>query len=304
VQVVIPFSPDELDDVPAGFDFIVADAVDDWPEAAMDAEFYVPSYRFSQRVFDLIPTLPRLRVVQTLTAGYEHVAPLVADGVTLCNAAGVHDAATSELAVGLMISAQRRLPELTRAQDRQLWDQQMSSSLADQRVLIVGAGNISAATRRRLAGFECTVTTVARSARAGVHSVADLPSLLPNAGIVVLTVPLTDETAGMVDAGFLALMPDGALLVNVARGGVVVTDDLVREVQNGRLRAALDVTDPEPLPPGHPLWSCPGVILTPHVGGASTAMWPRSYRLVSTQLWRISAGEPLVNVVQGPSSPP
>jgi phosphoglycerate dehydrogenase-like enzyme len=298
VHVVLPFSPDLLPlEVPAGFDVELADATDDWPDSARLAEFYVPSYRFSRKVVDVIADMPRLAVVQTLTAGVDHIQPWVPDGVSLCNATQVHHTATSELAVGLMISAQRRLPDLVRAQDKEVWDQQMSSSLADKHVVVLGAGNIGRAIEQRLAGFECETTLVGRTARPGVRAMAELPVLLPTADIVVLIVPLSDETNSMVDAAFLASMPDGALLVNVARGAVVVTDDLIPELRSGRLRAALDVTDPEPLPAGHPLWSTPGTIITPHVGGASTAMWPRSYRLVSEQLRRLAAGEALLNVV-------
>jgi phosphoglycerate dehydrogenase-like enzyme len=217
--------------------------------------------------------------------------------VTVCNAAGVHDAATSELVVGLMIGAQRRLADLVRAQDRGEWDQRMAGAVADRKVLVIGAGNIGQAVRRRLDGFECDVTLVGRSARDGIRAMKELPDLLPAADVVVLIVPITDETRGMVDARFLRAMKDGALLVNVARGPVVVTDDLLAEVSTGRLRAALDVTDPEPLPADHPLWHAPGVVITPHIGGASDALWPRAYRLVAEQLRRTAADEPLLNQV-------
>ncbi len=298
--VFVPFDPGELVDVPAGIDVEYVDAVDSWPDSAAECEFYVPSYRFAHRVVEVLPDMSALRAVQTLTAGYEHVLPYLRDAVTLCNATGVHDAATSELAVGMMIASQRRLPELVRAQGRRVWDQQMSSSLADQRVLVIGAGNIGRAIQRRLEGFECDVTMVGRSAREGVRPSSELPLLLPQAEIVVLILPLSEETTGLVDASFLAQLPDGALLVNVARGQVVVTADLLTELEAGRLRAALDVTDPEPLPKEHPLWDAPGLLLTPHVGGASSAMWPRSHALVSQQLQRIGAGEPLHHVVRGP----
>ena len=300
MKVFLPFPETELglpDDVALMFDFEYADATERWPDSFVDCEFYVPSYRFSRRVVTVIPTMPKLQVIQTLTAGVEHVLPHVPDGVTVCNAAGVHDAATSELAVGLMIGAQRRLAELVRAQDEHVWDSQMGGAVADRNVLVIGAGNIGRAIERRLSGFECATTLVGRTARQGVRAMSELPALLPAADVVVLIVPLTDETRGLVDREFLAGMKDGALLVNVARGAIVVTDDLLAEVTTGRLRAALDVTDPEPLPPEHPLWDAPGVVVTPHVGGASDAMWPRSYRLVAEQLRRITRGEPLLNVV-------
>lgn len=300
MKAFLPFAETELglpDDVAMMFDFEYADATEHWPDSFVDCEFYVPSYRFSRQVVTVIPTMPKLQVIQTLTAGVEHVLPHVPDGVTVCNAAGVHDAATSELAVGLMIGAQRRLAELVRAQDEHVWDSQMGGAVADRNVLVIGAGNIGRAIERRLSGFECATTLVGRTARQGVRAMSELPALLPGADVVVLIVPLTDETRGLVDREFLAGMKDGALLVNVARGAIVVTDDLLAEVTTGRLRAALDVTDPEPLPPEHPLWDAPGVVVTPHVGGASDAMWPRSYRLVAEQLRRITRGEPLLNVV-------
>ncbi len=300
MKVFLPFPENELalpQNVATFFDVEYADATEHWPDSYVDCEFYVPSYRFSQRVVTVIPSMPKLQVVQTLTAGVEHVMPHVPDGVTVCNAAGVHDAATSELAVGLMISAQRRLADLVRAQDDHVWDQQMAGAVADRRVLVIGAGNIGRAIERRLAGFECETTLVGRTTRGGVRAMSELPALLPQADVVVLILPLADETRGLVDRAFLAAMKDGALLVNVARGAIVVTDDLLAEVSTGRLRAALDVTDPEPLPPEHPLWDAPGVVLTPHVGGASDAMWPRSYRLVAEQLRRLAQGEPLLNVV-------
>ena len=300
MKVFLPFPESELElsqDVTACFDIEYADATEQWPDSYVDCEFYVPSYRFSRRVVTVIPSMPKLKVVQTLTAGVEHVMPHVPDGVTVCNAAGVHDAATSELAVGLMIGAQRRFADLVRAQDEHVWDQQMAGAVADRNVLVIGAGNIGRAIERRLAGFECEITLVGRTAREGVRGMSELPALLPQADVVVLILPLTDETHGLVDRAFLAVMKDGALLVNVARGAIVVTDDLLAEVSTGRLRAALDVTDPEPLPADHPLWEAPGVVLTPHVGGASDAMWPRSYRLVAEQLRRLAQGEPLLNVV-------
>ncbi len=296
MRVCIPFSPEELDGAPGEFEYVVADATEHWPPEAAEAEFYVPTYRFDPRAIDVIAQMPRLRVIQTLTAGVDQFLP-IRSGLTLCNASGVHDAATSELAVGLMIAAERDFATIFAGQRSQSWTQQMTSSLADRRLLVIGSGSIGRAIQRRLSGFECVVTMVGRTARDDVHAVSELPSLLPDAEIVVLIIPLTDETRGLVDKAFLALMPDGALLVNVARGAVVVTEDLLAELGAGRLRAALDVTDPEPLPRGHPLWTAPGVIISHHRGGASSAMWPRSYRLVSEQLRRVADGRPLLNVV-------
>jgi phosphoglycerate dehydrogenase-like enzyme len=164
-------------------------------------------------------------------------------------------------------------------------------------VLIVGGGSIGTAIARRLAPFEVPVTLVARRGRPGVYAVSELPSLLPAADVVVLSVPLTEETTGMVDARFLAALPDGALVVNAARGPVVDTPALTAELATGRIGAALDVTDPEPLPADHPLWTMPNVLMTPHVAGSVRGLLPRAYRLVGEQVRRYVAGEPLVNVV-------
>jgi phosphoglycerate dehydrogenase-like enzyme len=174
-------------------------------------------------------------------------------------------------------------------------------ALADRRVLIVGAGRIASAVADRLAPFEVEVTRVGTRARdddrGHVHAGEELAELLPRHEVVVLACPLTDATRGMVDAAFLAALPDGALVVNVARGAVVVTDALLAEVSSGRLRAALDVTDPEPLPPDHPLWRAPNVLISPHVGGDTTAFPPRARALLKEQLARFAAGHPLLNVV-------
>lgn len=292
----LPFPPDRLTDVPDAFHYVVADASGHWPAEAYDAEFYVPTYGPDRRPITVMADMPHLRVVQTLTAGVDSFRPVPA-GVTLCNAAGVHDAATSELAVGLMIAAQREFSSAFEGMRSQTWRPAMTSSVADKRVLLVGAGRIAKAIQRRLHGFECEVTLVGRTARPGVRAMTELTALLPCTDILVLILPLTEQTRGLVDREFLSRLPDDALLVNVARGAIVVTDDLVAELATGRLRAALDVTDPEPLPPGHPLWTAPGVVISHHRGGSSSAMWPRAYRLVSEQLRRVADGRTLLNVV-------
>lgn len=268
------------------------------PEGLDEVEFWVPPYLSAARaVAALVDRMPALRVVQTLTAGVDDVRPLLPPGVTLCNARGVHDASTAELAVALTLAALRGLPDHVRAQQSGQWRHERRPSLADRTVLLVGYGAIGAAVERRLAGFECDVLRVARTARDGVAGFEALPELLPRVDVVVLCVPMTAQTRGLVDAGFLARMRDGALLVNVARGAVVDTAALLAEVSRGRLLAALDVTDPEPLPPDHPLWRAPGVLITPHVGGDTTAFLPRAFALVAAQLRRYVAGQPLVNVV-------
>ncbi len=299
--VWLPFDPELLDPLPSGlrYEVVVPSDADDVPASIDEVEVYVPPYRFSELDSALIPRMSSLRLVQTMTAGVEHVRPHVPEGVLLCNGRGIHDTSTAELAMTLMLASLRGVPGFVRAQLAGVWAHGTRLSLADSTVLIVGYGAIGEALERRLAGFEVEVVRVARIARDGVHGYDELPALLPEADVVVLVVPLTDLTRGLVDAAFLARMRDGALLVNVARGAVVDTDALVAELRAGRLCAALDVTDPEPLPHGHPLWGCPNLLVTPHVGGASTAMEPRAHRLVRDQLARFAAGEPLANVMTG-----
>jgi phosphoglycerate dehydrogenase-like enzyme len=298
MRVWLPYTdwPAALD-LPAGVDSDVHTGEGDPPETIGEVELYVLPYMFGSAPARLMSQMPSLRVVQTLTAGVDDVQPLVPDGVTLCNARGVHDASTAELAVTLTLASLRGIPDFVRDGLSGQWAGGRRDALADRTVLIVGYGSVGAAVERRLAGFECEVRRVARGARDGVEPFEALPAMLPQADVVVLTVPMTDETRGMVDAGFLARMRDGALLVNVSRGPVVRTDDLIAEVTSGRLRAALDVTDPEPLPQDHPLWSCPGVLVSPHVGGNTTAFIPRARRLVQDQIGRYVAGEPLANVI-------
>ncbi|WP_206340355.1 2-hydroxyacid dehydrogenase [Blastococcus litoris] len=246
---------------------------------------------------DFFDALPGLRLVQLLSAGAENFAGRLPEGVLLCNARGAHTPSTAEWAVAATLAAQRGIPFFVREQEAGRWTSRTHRSLVGARVLVVGAGDIGRAIGRMLVGFDVRLTYVARTARDGVHAMEELPALLPHADVVVVVVPVTPETTGMVDAGFLAAMPDGALLVNAARGVVVDTDALLAELGAGRLRAALDVTDPEPLPGGHPLWEAPGLLLTPHVGGAVPETNARAAAAVTDQVERILAGQPLENVV-------
>jgi phosphoglycerate dehydrogenase-like enzyme len=267
-----------------------------------EIDVVVPPYMGRDDWTALFAGLPSLRLVQTLTAGYDNVVPMLPEGVALANAVGVHDTSTAELAIGLTIASLRGIPDFVRAAERGEWSPQVRTSLADRRVLVIGFGGVGRAVAARLVPFEAHVTAVASRARreppeqvgshgvALVHGIDELPELLPRHDVVILTVPLTDATRCMVDSPFLARMPDGALLVNVARGGVVDTGALLGELVSGRLMAALDVTDPEPLPPDHALWSAPGVLISPHVGGASSAFVPRAVALLRDQLERLSTG--------------
>ncbi|GAA4321658.1 2-hydroxyacid dehydrogenase [Klenkia terrae] len=241
--------------------------------------------------------LPDLQLVQLMSAGAEKFAGRLPQRVVLCNARGAHTPATAECAVAAAVAAEHGIPHFTREQDAGRWSFGTEHSMVGAKVLVVGAGDIGQLIGRMLAGFDVDLTYVARTARDGVRATADLPELLPAADVVVLIVPVTDETVGMVDADFLAAMKDGALLVNAARGVVVDTDALLAELTSGRLRAALDVTEPEPLPEGHPLWSAPGLLLTPHVAGAVPDTNARAAAAVADELQTVLAGQPLVNVV-------
>jgi len=275
----------------------VYDGVAAPPSDVDDVVCYVLPYP-QVTAMPLITRMPRLRYLQTLYAGIDDVAPLVPAGATLCNGRGLHDASTAEHALGLILAAQRYLQTWVRNQDRHEWRQQYTASLADSTVVVVGYGSIGQALGRRLVACEATVVPVASRPREGVHGIAELPALLPTADIVVLVLPLTDSTDRLFGADSFALLRDGALVVNVGRGRVLDSEALLAE--GGRIRAALDVTDPEPLPADHPLWTLPGAIITPHVAGGSATFYPRARRFVAEQLRRIVAGEQLHNVVLGP----
>ena len=264
-------------------------------------DLWVPPYATRPEVIDRGHELRGLRVVQVQTAGYDGVPERLPDGVTLCNATGVHDDATAEHAVGLVLASLRGIPEAVRAHGH--WQAMPGRrSLADSRVLVLGFGSIGRALTERLVPMKAIVTAVASRGRdddlvGRVHGIDKLAGLLPEQDVVVVLVPLSDATRGLLDDDTLALLPDGALVVNVARGPVLDTGAVLRHA--GRLRFALDVTDPEPLPDRHPLWDAPGVLITPHVAGGTTAMLPRIAALVRAQLVRLVAGEPLANVVGG-----
>jgi len=299
--VWLPFAPEHLDPVPAGlrYEVVRPEPGEALPPSATEVEVYVPPYQMGPVDPDQLAQLTSLKVVQTLTAGVDNIRAAVPEGVVLCNGRGIHDTSTAELALTLILSSLRGIPEFVRAQDAGEWRPERRRSLADKRVLIVGHGQIGAAIESRIVAFEAEVVRVARHARDGVHAIEELSQLLPEADVVVLIVPGTADTRHLVDALFLARMKAGALLVNVSRGSVVDQEALADALYDGRVRAAIDVTDPEPLPPGHRLWRAPNLLISPHVGGASSAMWPRAYRVVREQLERYVRGEPLANQVTG-----
>jgi phosphoglycerate dehydrogenase-like enzyme len=268
------------------------------PDLLDRVTFFVPMYMGSRESLALAARMPRLRVLQLTTAGYEGALEFVRPGVTLCNARGVHDASTAELAVGLAVAGRRGFAGFAQNQQSGSWRHETRPSLTDARIAVVGYGSIGKTLHRMLTGFEVTVVPFSRSGRDGAEKVERLPDLIGEFDVVILVLPLTAESTGMFDSDLLGRMKDGALLVNVARGGIVDTDALVAELTAGRVHAALDVTDPEPLPADHPLWRAPNVLITPHVGGDTSAFEPRARRLVQEQLRRYSRGEPLENVIE------
>jgi phosphoglycerate dehydrogenase-like enzyme len=270
-----------------------------WPDDAVDAQVLVPQFVVTEDTRDMLAALPKLRLVQLMSAGAELWIGNVPDGVMLSTCRGAHGGSTAEWVIASLLAVYREFPLLIAAQAEQKWEHRWTDTLQDKRVLIVGAGDLGDQLARRLATFDATTTMVGRHARDGVHDVAELPGLLGEHDVTVLMVPLTSETTGMVDAAFLAAMPDQAILVNAARGPVVVTDALVAELRAGRLRAVLDVTDPEPLPPGHPLWTVPGLFLTPHVGGSVGGGGRRAWRVVADEVRRFAAGDEPRNLVHG-----
>ena len=288
-----------LDGVPGADVEVVTPDGAPLPLSVSRVEFYVAPFFPTRPATVAMREMPRLAVVQTLTAGVDRLLAELPAGVTLCNARGVHDASTAEWVVAAMLAVLRDFPLFAREQAAQRWTYHFTDCLAGKTVLIVGYGSIGAAVERRLAGFEVQVLRVARTAREGVAAASDLPGLLPAADVVVLLAPVTPETMGLADAAFLARMKDGALLVNAARGVLLVTDALVGELRQGRLRAALDVTDPEPLPAGHPLWELPNAFITPHEAASTPVSGARMLAHVRGQVERFLAGEPLQNVITG-----
>ena len=269
------------------------------PDEAATAQVLVPPFLAPAKVVELVERLPALRLVQLLTAGAENWVGRLPAHVALSDCRGAHGIATAEWIVAVLLAVYRELPGFVRAQDERRWDQHFTDELAGKRVLLVGAGDLAANAVRRLSPFEVTTTLVGTRAREGVHGIDEVHDLLPDHDAAVIVVPLTDATRGLVDAAFLAAMPDGAVLVNAARGPVVDTDALVAELLSGRLRAALDVTDPEPLPADHPLWGAPGLLLTPHVGGSVPGGMRRAFAVAAEQLSSFARGERPPNLVEG-----
>jgi len=251
------------------------------------------------RALELAPRIEGLRYFQTFSAGVDRIVGNLPDGVILCDAAGVHDIAVAEWVVMAILAARRRLPEYVDSQRAGTWrkDRLTGDDLDGANVVLVGVGAIGRAVEARLLPFGARIVRVARRARDGVQPVAKLKAVIENADAVVILMPLTPETTGLFDAPTIAAMKRGALLVNASRGRIVDAEAMTQAVLDGRIKVALDVTDPEPLPDGHPLWSAAGALITPHVASDVRREDERAWQLIYEQVERLARGEPLVNEV-------
>jgi phosphoglycerate dehydrogenase-like enzyme len=300
VVVCLPDVPERthMGDLPANVDVrLVPPEPAPVPDLA-EVDLVVPFMRTRTPLLELLGGPPgRLRVIQTLTAGVDWLIGRVPERVMVCNARGVFDAPLAEWVVGAILAMRRGLVQARDAQARREWDSIEPPELAGARVVILGLGSIGTVIADRLRPFGVELIGVGRTARDGVRGLIDLDEILHDADILVNILPLTGTTKGLLDARRLGLLPDGALLVNAGRGRTIETAALVEELQAGRIRAALDVTDPEPLPSDHPLWELPNVLISPHMAGNSTATAVRAFELAGDQVRRFAAGEPLINVV-------
>lgn len=300
MQIQLPRALKEVADNFPGVDFQIFSGSAPHGLSLRQTTFYVIPYGGAPGSMQVMAKMPKLEIAQLLWAGVEYARPFVPEGVRLCNGRGIHDAATAELAVGLALASLRGMAQSVRNQATHTWSRELNYiSLADRRVTILGYGSIGAAIEKRIAPFEVEVTRIARRGRDNplVHPITDFDDILRTTEVLMVVVPLTPETTGLLDARRLSLLPDGATIVNVARGPVINTDALLGELNRGRLNAGLDVVDPEPLPPSHPLWDLPNCIITPHIGGGTSAFWPRAKKLVHENISRYLNDEPLLNEV-------
>ena len=250
-----------------------------------------------ERLALVVPTLPKLRFMQSLFAGVDWIAPTVPPGVLLANTGAANAKPVAEWVVAMLLNHLRELPRFAADQREHQWRRAVTDTLAYKRVTILGHGPIGQSLQAMLLTFGAEVTVFARTAREGVRAIASLPDSLATTDILVILTPLNNATRGLVNASALALLPDGAIVVNAARGPVVDTDALLAELATRRLHAILDVTDPEPLPADHRLWDAPQCAITPHVAGATVRFYDNVYPLLRTQLERFAAGQMPLNLV-------
>ncbi|HEX7826241.1 MAG TPA: 2-hydroxyacid dehydrogenase [Mycobacterium sp.] len=292
----------DFSDAPSTIETVLYQPGEPWPVEHSDAGVVVVGYDKAPAVGARFKDLTDLRLIQTLNAGYEQWLPLVPDGVMLSNGRGAHGGSSAEWVVAALLTIYRDLARFHQQQSEGIWRDWDTETLIGKRIVVLGAGDLATNLAARLAPFETDVVLVGRRARPGVHALADVAELLPNADVVVALLPDSPATRNVIDADFLAKLPDGAVVVNAGRGGSLDTDALQAELTSGRLRAALDVTNPEPLPEGHPLWSAPGLLLTPHVAGSVHGGWQRAWAIALRQIEVYAGGGIPSNLVAGPGS--
>jgi phosphoglycerate dehydrogenase-like enzyme len=259
--------------------------------------FYVPQYMGGKKALEYVQKMPNLKYLQVPNAGYDDALEFLRPGMTLCNARGVHDASTAELAVALALASRRGFHDFAIAQSKSEWAHKRYPSFNDSKIGIIGAGSIANTLRSYLEPYDVEISMFSRSGQNGSIAISELSAHLPNLDFIFIVIPLNEESRNLFDSTKLALMKDGAVIVNVGRGPIINTQALLEELNSGRIYAGLDVTDPEPLPSDHPLWKAKNLIITPHVGGNSTAFESRGKRLIESQLELLSSGQELNNIV-------
>jgi len=283
--------------VPNGFKLTAKPIAEMTSTELSEITYYVPQYMAGTPALAWIPKLPNLQIVQLLNAGYDDAISYLRPGLALCNARGVHDYSTAELALSLMLAKLRLIPEFSANQNLGKWEHKTTGSVADKTVAIVGYGSIGKTFESLIQNFPITILRFAQTSRENVIAISEINKYLPEIDVVVLIVPLTETTKHLFNKERFELMKKGSLIINVARGGVVNTDDLLAALRSGHILAAVDVTDPEPLPSDHPLWKEKNILIVPHVGGDSASFEPRARKLVSEQLLRISQDKPMINQI-------
>lgn len=285
-----------LGDAP-GLDAVRYEPGEAWPAGHLDAPVVVVGFERAAEIGPRFADLPELKLVQTLNAGYEQWLPHLPAGVMLSNGRGAHGGSSAEWVVAALLAIYRELALFNDKQRQGVWHAMDTDTLIGKRIVVLGAGDLATNLAARLTPFDAHVTLVGRTARDAVIAMADIDTLLPDADVVVAMLPNDASTHRVINAAFLGKLRDGAVVVNAGRGPAVDTDALLAELNSGRLRAALDVTDPEPLPPGHPLWSAPGLLLTPHVAGSTAGAWERAWVIAREQIEVFARGEQPPNVV-------
>lgn len=304
-QRTISFPTQELIDavgpIPENLKAVLWDLENDPETPLEDIDIAILPYMANPQTLKNVRKAPNVKVVQTQTTGFDGMIDLIGDRADINTAAGVHAAATAEMALGLAIASLRGFPQSVRDQQQDRWNPQQWPGLADRTVGLVGVGGIGEEIRKRLEPFEVNLLRFGSTARTDEHgeifATSELAARAPEIEVLILIVPLNDSTRHLVDAQLLAKLPDGATVINVARGPVVDTDAIVAEVASGRLNMASDVFDPEPLPAGHPLWQHPNALVIPHNGGNTKAFFPRMVKLLKKQVQAWAAGNDGENLV-------